>query len=107
MPLLGASGQSLFLIISPNPYPVLSPVASCFKFIPVSFPVSHCLSLSLWYPPCWLLPIRHLSLQALGRLLGHLDHGCEPRWSHQRGLCKLLLEGQGGKERGGTPGQSR
>lgn len=44
--------------------PILSPI---FSFSP------------LQQPPCWPLPARPLSLQALGRLLGRLGHGSELR----------------------------
>lgn len=59
--------------------------------------LSHSLPMVPPAPPRWSLPARPLSLQALGRLLGPLGHGSEPR-NNKRDNCTKLLLGERGRE---------
>lgn len=89
----------LFIFLIPVLFsPLLPPSSSVHSCLPFCLPLSHSLPVS-----AFLLVASHETSfpKALGRLLGHLGHGCEPRKSHQKGQCKLLLgkSGRGGERR--------
>lgn len=78
MPLLEASGQSLFFSIFLIPI-LFSPVASRFKFVLPSsgLPLSHYLPVAA--PPCWSLLSRHLFLRFWGGSWALWAMDVEPR----------------------------